>query len=182
MKLIKKNPDIILAKFDGTAELIHAAEKIRDAGYKEFDCHSPFPIHGMDDAMGLKPSIVGKISGIGGLFGMTVALLMQWWTSAIDYPLIISGKPLFSLPAFIPVTFALTILFAAFGAVFGMFAVNKMPQWHHTLFNSKQFEQFSDGGFFVSLEASDEKYNEDEVIKFMESIGGKNIEVIKDEA
>lgn len=171
----------MLVEFSSPQALIDAAVKIRDAGYKDFDCHSSYPIHGMDEAMGLKPSIVGRIAGICAVLGTTVALLLQWWTSAVAYPLVISGKPLFSLPAFIPVTFALTILFAAFGAVIGMFVTNRLPQLYHPLFSSERFGKFSDNGFFVSLEASDAKYNEETSKTFLESIGGTNIEVLKDE-
>ncbi len=181
MKLFKRHPDIMLVEFGSPQELIDAAGKIKEAGYKDFDCHSSYAIHGMDEAMGLKPSIVGRISGICAAFGTTSALLLQWWTSAVDYPLVISGKPLFSLPAFIPVTFAVTILFAAFGALFGMLITNRIPRFNHPLFNSDKFGKFSDNGFFVSLEASDPKYNEEGSRNFFESIGGRNIEVLTDE-
>ena len=170
----------ILATFEGPAELVHAAEKARDAGYKHFDCHSPFPIHGMDDAMGLKPSILGIISSVGSLcFGGGVLGLM-WWCSVKAYPLVLSGKELFSYQAFVPITFELCILGAALFTVFGMFGLNKLPTLYHPLFNSKKFETFSDDGFLMSIEAADPKFNAQQTKSFLESIGGKNIEVIED--
>jgi len=180
MGLIKKIPAVILAEFDSPTSLYQAAEKVRDAGYKEFDCHSPFPIHGMDDAMGIKRSPLGYIVfGIGSL-GLSGALLLMWWTSAIDYPLVISGKPFFSLPAFIPITFALTVLTSALTATFGMIAINQLPRLVHPVFSSERFGKFSDDGFFVSIESNDKKYDENKTVEFLKSIGGKHIEVLKE--
>jgi hypothetical protein len=181
MGLIKKVPAVILAEFDSAAELMHAAEKVRAEGYKEFDCHSPFPIHGMDEAMGLKRSPLGFIVFTGGTLGLLGAILLTWWTSTIDYPLIISGKPLFSYQAYVPVIFAVTVLFSAITATFGMFAINQLPRLSHPIFNSDKFGKFSDDGFFVSIESSDKKYDEQETQRFLKAIGGKNIEVLIDE-
>ncbi|MDF1544278.1 MAG: DUF3341 domain-containing protein [bacterium] len=176
----KKGADIILARFKDPASLLHAAEKVRETGYSKFDCHSPFPIHGMDQAMGLKRSPVGYVVGCMGATGLVSAMVFMWWTSAVDYPLVISGKPFFSWQAYIPVAFAITILLSAFGAVLGMLGFNKLPRLHHPLFNSEQFSAVSDNGFFVSIEGEDKKYDEAQTSKFLESIGGTNIEVIKD--
>jgi len=170
-----------LAEFGSPAELLDAAAKVREVGYKKFDCHSPFPIHGMDAAMGLKRSPVGYISGVCGLLGGAFAMWLQWWTSSVDYPLVISGKPLFSFQAYIIVTFGLVILGAALGAVIGMLFVNRLPQWFHGNFYSESFKRFSDDAFFVSIEADDPKFDESSVILFLESIGGKNIEVVRGE-
>ena len=171
----------VLAEFGSPGELLKAAKKVREGGYEKFDCHSPFPIHGMDAAMGLKRSPVGYIAGICGLVGGVSAMLLQWWTSAVDYPLVISGKPLFSFQAFIIVTFGVTILCAAFGAVIGMLAINRLPQWFHGNFYSKSFGRFSDDAFFVSIEAEDPKFDVDQVVSFMKSIGGGDVEVIRGE-
>jgi len=170
----------MIAEFEGPQQLLHAAEQVRDNGFIRFDCHSPFPIHGMDEAMGEKRSPLGWIVGIMGLLGGGGALLLQWWTSAVDYPLVISGKPFFSLPAFIPVTFELTILLAAFGAVFGMFALNKMPQWFHPLFFSDRFAKVTDDGFFVSIEAEDPQFDPEKNRQFLESIGATYTEVLEE--
>jgi hypothetical protein len=169
----------VLAEFNSPAELLHAAEKVRDAGYRKFDCHSPFPVHGMDAAMGLKRSKVGYIAGICGLCGGCFAMWLQWWTSTVDYPLVISGKPFFSFPAYIIVTFGLTILFAALGAVIGMLHLNRLPMWFHGLFYSENFKRFSDDAFFVSIDADDSRFDVDQARALLESIGGRNIEVVR---
>ncbi len=171
----------MIAEFESPGALVTAAEKMRDAGYTTFDCHSPFPIHGMDAAMGLKRSIVGYIAGISGLCGGICAMWLQWWTSAVDYPIVISGKPFFSYVAFIPVTFGLTVLFAALGAVIGMLITNRLPQLFHGWFYSNRFAKFSDDGFFVSVEAHDKQYDQQRTKSLLESIGGRHIEVVEGE-
>lgn len=168
----------ILARFSNPAELIEAAKKVRDAGYQKFDCHSPFPIHGMDDAMGMKRSPLGYIVGALTVTGAIVGMGLQYWASTIEYPLVISGKPFFSWQAFIIITFALFVLFGAFGSVFGMFHLNRLPRLHHPLFYSKQFEKATDDAFFVSIEAEDERFDETQTKAFLDSIGGSDVELI----
>lgn len=170
----------VLAEFAGPRELKGAAEKVRDAGYKVFDCHSPFPIHGMDQAMGLKRSMLGWIVGVAAIIGTSGGLLLQWWTSAIDYPLIISGKPLFSYQAFVPVTFGVGVLLSAFAALIGMLALNGLPRFHHPVFYSDHFGKFSNNGFFVSIEATDAKFDENQTKDLLRSIGGENIEILRE--
>ncbi|MEW5794792.1 MAG: DUF3341 domain-containing protein [Candidatus Zixiibacteriota bacterium] len=171
----------VLAEFATSGELLKAAEKVRDAGYRKFDCHSPFPIHGMDAAMGLPRSKVGYIAGISGLCGGLFGMWMQWWTSSVDYPVVISGKPYFSFQAFIIVTFGLTILGAALGAVVGMLFLNRLPQWFHGNFYSENFKRFSDDAFIISIESDDPNFEPERVRKFFETIGGRNIEVVAGE-
>ena len=175
-----KNMNVIIAEFESSGSLLHAAEKMTAEGYKNYDCHSPFPIHGMDQAMGLKRSPLGFIIGFMGASGMLGMIALTYYTNIYGYPMIISGKPLFSWQAFVPVIFAITILMSAFGAFFGMLALNKLPRLFHPLFFSQNFGKFSDGGFFVSVESDDPKYDEEKVKSFLSSIGGKNVEVIKD--
>lgn len=170
----------LLASFDGPADLLHAASRFRDAGYKKFDCHSPFPIHGMDDAMGLKPSELGIIASVGSLCLGGGVLALMWWCSVKAYPLVLSGKELFSYQAFVPITFELCILGAALFTVFGMFHLNRLPTFYHPLFNSKKFETFGDDGFLMSVECADPKFNMAQTKALLESTGGKNIEVIED--
>jgi hypothetical protein len=148
----------LLAEYDTPASVFHAAEKIRDAGFEKWDVHTPFPIHGMDDAMGLKPTPLGWISFAGGLTGGSFALWMQWWMGGIDYPLNIGGKPAFALHSSIPVMFELTILLTAFGTLFGMLGLNKLPQLYHWAFNSEKFARVTDDRFFISIEAEDPKF------------------------
>ncbi len=175
---VKEKVFSVLAEFEDPGALLHAAEKVRDEGYEKFDCHSPFPIHGMDAAMGLKRSPVGYIAGICGLLGGAFGFWLQWWTSTVDYPMVISGKPFFSFQAFIIVTFGLTVLGAAFGAVISMLMINRLPQFFHGNFYSKTFEKVTDNGFVVSIEANDPKFDKDKTRTFLESIGGKNVEVV----
>ena len=170
----------IIARFESSGELMKAAEKMRDAGYKNFDCHSPFPIHGMDKAMGLKRSKLGWIVGISAIIGTSGALLLQWYASTISYPIVISGKPLFSYQAYVPVTFALGVLFSAFTALFGMLILNGLPRLFHPVFYSDNFARFSDDGFFVSVLSDDPKFDPDETGKFLESIGGKETEILRE--
>ena len=177
--LFKPLPNVILAEFDSPNDLMHAAEKMRDSGYPKFDCHSPFPIHGMDGAMGLKRSPLGYIIGVMGSIGLLGMLTLTYWTNIYGYPMVISGKPYFSWQAFVPVIFAITILLSAFGAFFGMLAINRLPQLYHKLFNSERFGKVTDNGFFVSVESDDPKFDEAQTKQFLESIGGKNVEVIK---
>jgi len=170
-----------LARFANPAELIEAAKKVRDAGYKNFDCHSPFPIHGMDDAMGMKRSPLGFIVGGMTLTGALIGMGLQYWVAAIEYPLVISGKPFFSWQAFIIVTFALFVLFGAFGAVFGMLHLNRLPRLHHPVFYSDKFAKVTDDAFYVSIEAEDDKFDAEQVKKFLSDIGGTDVELLEGE-
>ncbi len=168
----------VLAEFKDPAALMHAAEKVRDAGYKEFDCHSPFPIHGMDDAMGLKRSPLGWIVGIMAFTGLGLAFWLQGWISTTAYPLIIAGKPFFSYQAFVPVGFGLAVLFGAVSAFIGMLALNKLPQPWHPVFFSERFEKMTTDGFFISIEQKDARFDAENTSTFLASIGGQNIELL----
>ena len=169
----------LIAEFDSPATLLKAGSAMHSKGFKHFDCHSPFPIHGMDDAMGLKRSPLGYIIALLAIIGAFVGLGLQTWVHAVEYPLVISGKPFFAWQAYTIVTFALTILFGAFGAVFGMLALNRLPRYHHYLFYSDKFQKFSDDGFFVSVGANDIIFDKTKTTDFLKSIGGKHIEVLK---
>ncbi len=181
MSLFRKLPGVVLAEFESTGSLLHAAEKMSEAGYEKYDCHSPFPIHGMDQAMRLKRSPMGYIIGTMGTIGMIGMIALTYWTNIYGYQMVISGKEYFSWQAFIPVIFAITILLSAFGAFFGMLALNKLPQLFNPIFGSDLFAKVTDDGFFVSVECDDPMYDEAKVKSFLESIGGKNVEVVKGE-
>lgn len=170
----------ILAEFSSPGDVYHAAEKVRDKGYKKWDVYSPFPIHGMDKAMGMGQSKMGWLSALGGLTGATCGFSMQYWISVYAQPVIIGGKPLNSYPAFVPVTFEPGILFTAFFTVFGMFALNGLPRLYHAVFRSKNFAKATDNGFFIGIEARDARFDINETKKLLESIGGQNIEVLED--
>lgn len=151
---------------------------MRESGYSKYDCHSPFLIHGMDKAMGLGRSKLGWVIGASAIIGTSGALALQWWTSTINYPLVISGKPLFSFQAYVPITFALGVLLSAFTALIGMLVFNGLPRWHHPLFNSERFESASDDAFFVSVLSEDPKFDETETKQLLEAIGGTNCELL----
>jgi len=176
-----KNIYGLLAEFKNPTELLHAAEEVRDAGYTSFDCHSPFPIHGMDGAMGLPRTKLGYLIGLFGLIGAISGFALQWWTSTVAYPMVIAGKPFFSWQAFIIVTFGLMVLFGAGAAVFGMFHFNKLPMLNHPLFNSENFKKVSDDGFFISIESNDNEFNKDETEALLKKIGAVKVEVISNE-
>lgn len=172
----------IIAEFSSPAALMEAAKQVRTAGYQRFDAHSPFPIHGMDDAMGLKRSPVGYIVGGMAALGAIIGFSLQTWVSTDAYPLVISGKPLFSWQAYIIITFALFVLFGAFGAVISMFAINRLPRLNHPLFFSEQFERVTDDGFMISIESGDTQFDEERTREFLASIGGTNIELVRGDA
>lgn len=169
----------LIAEFENPNQLVKAAKKIKHEGYDNFDAHSPFPIHGMDKAMGLKDSKLGWIVISFALIGCFGGFSLMIWSSTYAYALNIGGKPFVSIEAFIPVAFELTILFSAFSTVFGMLALNKLPMWYHPIFNSSRFKKVTSSSFFISIEAVDSQYEVDKTRDFLTSIGGKNIEEIK---
>jgi len=167
-----------LAEFATPAELYHACEGVRDAGYARWDAHPPFPVHGLDRAMGLKASRLPWVSLVTGLGGAATGMGLQGWVSTMAYPLVISGKPFFSWPAFIPVTFELGVLGGALGAVFGMFAFNQLPTLHHPLFASARFERASDDGFFISIESWDPLFDAGRTVDLLRRLGAKAVELV----
>ncbi len=171
----------LLAEFHSVEDVFRAAEQCRDAGFRHWDVHTPFPVHGMNNAMGIRHTKLPLFVLGGGLTGMGLSLLMQWWMNAVDYPLIISGKPLFSLPANIPVMFELTVLFSALGSFVGMLAFNLLPQWAHPLFRSERFRRATQDRFFISVEARDPKFEEARVRDFLECLGSVHVERVEEE-
>jgi hypothetical protein len=180
-KTNESRPEVwgILASFGSTQAVYRACAQIKEMGFTCFDAYTPFPVHGLDRAMGLKPSKVPWIVLVMGLLGAASGMAMQGWMSAIDYPLVIAGKPLFSWQAFVPVTFELSILFGALGAVLGMFLINRLPQYYHPVFHSQAFCQgASDHAFFVAIEAKDELFHEKQTADLFRKLGAETIEVI----
>lgn len=168
----------LLAEFDNSTDVLHAAEKVRDAGFRKWDVHMPFPIHGMDQAMGLKNSKVGWFSFAGGVTGYTTGMVMIWWMNAIDYKLVVGGKPMFSPFAAFPPSYELTILFGAFGAILGMLFLNRLPRLHHPLLKHKRFALATHDKFYIVIETADPKYSETETRKLLEAAGSKRIEMV----
>ncbi len=171
--------DGVLAEFSSPEEILKAAEKVRDAGYKSWDVHSPFPIHGMDGAMGEKRSPLGWIVSMAALTGVSGGLLMQWWMSAVDYKLVIAGKEFFSYQAFFPVTFALGVLFSVIFSVFGMLGLINV-KFFHPVFHSDRFGKFSDDGFFISILSDDSNFDKEKTSQFLSEIGGSNVELLEE--
>jgi len=170
----------LLAEYRNPSALITAVRKIHETGYRHFDAHSPFPIHGMDRAMGLGQSKVGYLTLIGGITGLGLATWLQWWTSAIDYPINISGKPFFALEPAIPIMFELTVLLAALLTVGGMLAMNGLPRPYNPLFYSREFPRVTDDAFFVHIAASDSNFDLAETEALLKEIGATSVEVIHD--
>lgn len=169
----------LLAQFDSPGALLHACDSVRVAGYRNWDAHSPFPIHGLDRAMGLRPSRLPWIVLVLALSGTVVAMAGQGWVSAIDYPLIISGKPLFSWQAFIPVTFEVTILLGALGAVVGMLGLNRLPKHNDWRFQSERFERVTDDAFFISIDRCDPRFDRDRAEELLRNAGATHIEWVE---
>ncbi len=170
----------LLAEFDNPADLMHAAEKVREAGYRRWDVYTPFPVHGMDQAMGIGNSKVGWFAFCGGLIGITLGYLMIWWMNAYDYPIVVGGKPLFSPIYSFPVAYECTILLAAFGSLGGMLVLNRLPRWYHPLFSSDRFKQVTHDKFFLAIEATDPKFSDNETRKLLTDVGSKHIEEVRD--
>ena len=171
----------MLAEFETPKDVYHACEAVRDEGFKHWDAHTPFPVHGLEKAMGLKPSKVAWITLAGGLLGLTAGMTLQWWTMAIDYPTVIAGKPFFAWPAFVPVTFELGILFASFGTVFGMLGINRLPTFNHPLFTSDRFKDATDDKFYISIEARDPLFDKRKTKKMLKQLGATHIEEVVEE-
>lgn len=170
-----KNIYGILAEFDTTTEIVRAAEKVRDAGFTKTDAFSPFPIHEMDEALGIRRTILPYLVFGGGITGLLVGLALQYGTHVIDYPLIVGGRPFFSLPAFIPPMYELTILLAAFAAVFGMIILNGLPKPYHPVFNVPRFNLATREKFFLLIKADDPKFDYEETKSFMESLNPQEV-------
>ena len=168
----------IIAEFDTPADTMHAAEKVRDSGFRKWDVFTPFPVHGMDKAMGLKNSAVGWFSFIGGVTGYTCGMLMIWWMNAVDYPIVIGGKPMFSPFSAFPPSYELTILFGSFGSLGGMLFLNRLPRLHHPLLKHGRFALATHDKFFLVIETADPKFSEIETRTLLETLGSRHIEMV----
>lgn len=169
----------VLGEFDSAEDLLEAADAVRQAGYRRTDAYAPFPVHGLADALGARPTRLPFIVLIGGIAGGVLGYLMQVYCAAIDYPLNIGGRPPHAWPAFVPVTFELTILGAALSAVLGMFALNGLPRPYHPLFNIPEFSLASQNRFFLCIEATDPKFELAGVSEFLQRIGSTHVQVVE---
>lgn len=161
----------IAAEFDSAEKLVHAAERARDAGYVTMDAYTPIPVHGLDEALGFKPTrlpwlvLAGGLAGASGMFGFMV------WVNMVNYPINVGGRPLFSWPALVPITFEGMVLVAAFCAVFGLFTICGLPRFHHPVFNIDRFGRASTDLFFLCIETADRNFDAQKTRAFMESLG-----------
>jgi hypothetical protein len=173
----------LLGEFNSPKQLMDAAKKAREAGYRRLDAFAPFPVEGLSQALGLghKHNLVPLLTLAGGLGGGLTGFFFQLWVSTSAYPMNIAGRPLNSWPAFIPVTFELTVLGASIFAVFGMLALNRLPQPHHPLFNVERFKRASDDRFFLCIMARDPKFHLAETARFLQSVNAQHVTEVRDE-
>jgi hypothetical protein len=171
----------VMAEFDDTTTFVEAARRTHAEGYRKFEAYSPFPIHDLFEAMHIRDKRVSLLVLLGGLIGLCTGLGLQIWVSAIAYPLNIGGRPYISWPMFIPVTFELTILFAAFAAVFGMLGLNGLPMPYHPVFNVERFARHaSQDRFFLAIEATDPKFDRSGTRTFLQGLGAKEISDVEE--
>jgi hypothetical protein len=171
----------VIGEFEKPEQLVRAARKIREAGYRWFEAYSPFPVEGLPEAMAMRRNDVPLITLVGGLIGGLGGFGFQYWANVVSYPLNIGGRPLNSWPAFIPVTFELTILCASLSAVFGMLALNRLPQPHHPIFNAHRFTHASTDRFFVCIQARDKKFQLVEVARLLQGLEAHHVSEVHDD-
>src|SRR6201998_791839 len=174
----------LLGEFDTPKQLMDAAKRVREAGYRAIDAFAPFPVEGLSEALGLgrRHDLVPLITLLGGLGGGLTGFFFQLWVSASSYPENIAGRPLNSWPAWIPVTFELTVLGAALSAVFGMLALNRLPQPHHPLFNVERFAKHaSSDRFFLAIEARDQKFHLKDSARFLQDLHARHVSEVQDD-
>ncbi|MCC6214973.1 MAG: DUF3341 domain-containing protein [Polyangiaceae bacterium] len=171
----------VVAEYETPTALVHAAEKVRDAGFQHWDTYTPFPIHGIDPAMGIRPTRLPWIVLCAGLTGLTTAALLQWWTNAVDYPWVISGKPFLSIPASVPVYFELTVLFSALTALGAMIVINGLPEPHHPLDLKERFGRATDDRFFLYIQARDPKFDESATRALLESTHPEDLDDVMED-
>lgn len=164
-----------MAQFDTPSQLVAAARETYDAGYRQINGYSPFPIEELSDAIGFKRTNLPLIVLTGGILGGLGGFFMQYWMEVIDYPIIVGGKPFNSWPAFIPITFECTVLAAAFAAVLGMLALNKLPQPYHPVFNAPSFALATRDSFFLVIEAKDLKFDHAEAVRFLKTLEPREV-------
>lgn len=173
-------PHGILAEFETAADILEAAIRCRDAGYTHWDVYTPFPIHGMDDAMGVKKSKVGWFTFVGGVTGFTTGMTMIWFMNKFDYGLVVGGKPLFTPLFAFPVSYELTILLGSFGTLFGMLFLNGLPKLHNPLLKNTRFKRASDDRFFLCIESEDPKYSAEATRAFLsEKCHASAVEIVE---
>ncbi|RMD85944.1 MAG: DUF3341 domain-containing protein [Candidatus Dadabacteria bacterium] len=170
-----------MAEFTTPQQLVAAVKKARAAGYTRLDAYSPCPIEGLSEALGIRGNRLPLVVLIGGILGACAGYGLAYWTSVIDYPINVGGRPFHSWPSFIPVTFETTVLFAAFSAVLGMLALNGLPMPYHPVFNVPRFAAASRDRFFLCIEASDPIFDRDATWKFLSELGAEMVAEVDEE-
>lgn len=170
----------IIAEFTNAHDLLEATHKAKSEGYNQMDAYSPVPVHGLSEALGQRYTLLPWLVFLGGLAGGIGIYSFMYWASVIDYPLITGGKPLHSWPAFIPITFEATVLVAGITATLGMFALNKLPQPHHPVFNAPGFDRASTDRFFLCIEADDPKFDAEATKAFLQTLGAEKVSEVED--
>lgn len=169
----------MLAEFDTPDAMVHATEQAYEHGYRKMDAYSPFPIEEASEALHFHKTAVPFFVLVGGLTGATLGFMLQWIGTAIDYPLNVGGRPLFSWPAFIPITFESTILLAGFAAIISVILLNGLPRPYHPVFNGENFERATDDRFFLCIEAKDPQFDLAETRAFLESQKPLNVSEVE---
>ncbi len=168
----------VMAEFDSPEDLLNATKRAYEAGYRRMDAYSPMPVDGLADALGMKDNRVALITLIGGICGTLGGFYLLYWICVVAYPHNVGGRPLNSWPAFIPITFECLILLSALSAMIGMFALNKLPQPYHPVFNVPDFDRASQDRFFLCIESSDPLFRAVEAVEFLREAGGERIAVV----
>ena len=169
----------LAAQFGSVEAVTYAAERVRDAGYTKTDAYTPFPVEGLDEALGMKPTRLGWLVLAAGITGGLTGFFMQWWANTTYYPLIIGGKPLNSWPNWIVITFELTILFSAFTAGLGMIFRNGLPRPYHSIFNTPGFENAGRDKFFLAIESRDAQFDLEKTRAFLESLSPERVSEVE---
>jgi hypothetical protein len=165
----------LLAEFDDASALVAAAARVRDAGYKRIDAHTPLPVEELPEALGIKPTILPLLVLGGGLLGCVGGYLMQYYATNVAYPLNVGGRPMHSWPMFVPITFELTVLLGGLTAVLGMLGLNGLPMPYHPLFNVPRFALATRDRFFLSIEARDRLFDRQETARFLRELGAREV-------
>jgi mono/diheme cytochrome c family protein len=169
----------LLADFRSPDHLLDAAKDLRDAGFQKMEAYTPFPVHGIQEVLRIPPTRLPWLVLGAGVAGGVLAMVGQWWTNAVDYPFLISGKPLFSLPANIPVAFEVVILLSAFAAFFGMLALNRLPRWHQPLQSRRRFRRATSHHFLLAVEAADPRFEVESVRQLLYDAGAISVETLE---
>lgn len=169
----------VVAEFDDTETLIEAAAKARSEGYRKVEAYTPFPVHGLAEALEVSDSRIFVITFIAGCIGFASGCFLEAWTSAVDFPMNVGGRPYISWPSFIPVAYECTILASAFGALLGMLGLNGLPRPYHSIFNTPNFERASQDKFFLAIETVDRRYDAARTPEFLRSVGATAVSEVE---